>query len=612
MLAPVLALAISAAYVASLWWLLRRESAAAMVGVVALTGVALATRIWYTTDFPAGMIEDEPKMLRCAEEALQSGRIYQGECVGMPVLFWTLFQAQLVPLIGPTRWAVRSFSLITGVLAVPAAYAVGRGLLLAVVPSLGISALVACLPWAVFYSRIALGGELIFHELLLLAALVRFVWATGAWPDILVGAIGLCGLLHDYFCGRAMVPMTLVAAVLARGRYRIFCVAVLLLALLGWLPYVMSNAPSARVGFSDMQLRPGLEAGPLAALKTSATATFRGLVAPAAGRDSWFTVRCASIHPTWLLAVAALGSLTGVRRGLFLWAAFLGGLAPSILSEGQWPSAHRMLMAFPVIAIAVGCALNLTPTRAGRALATLIVAGLACGWGVRFYFSPAFWPVESVNVFNADRTDVVESLPRPPHPHFIVMHHLGYYFGPLAVFDKNYEDHTADNWVPKDGVPSIYVFDPQGAPLRPFYEQLVGAGRVRPFGRAFTVSFEARQWSWIRRHGWTYAARCGTQVRQAVVPAFYFEALGFAKLECSEPITHTWRGRWQGAPSLGASVCSGSGDGGDLERCAAQAHGRPRGHRLSCRAARRRTGDAGDAAAGYLGDRAPHGAHPGR
>lgn len=547
MLAPALALAICVAYVASLWWLLRRESAAAIAGVVALCGVALVVRIWYTNDFPAGLIEDEPKMLRCAGEALKGGRIYDGECVGMPMLFLTLFEAQLVPILGPTRWAVRSFSLIAGVLSVAAAFAVGRGLMLAVLPSLGISALVACLPWSIFYGRIMLGGELVFHQLLLLAALVRFVWASGSWPDILVGGIGLCGLLHDYFCGRAMVPMTLVAAVLARGRYRIFCLAVLVIALIGWLPYVRGNAPSAAVGFSAQQARPGASQDLLGAFWTSTYSTVRALIAPAAGRDSWFTIRSAGIHPLWLLALAVLGSLTGVRRSLFLWAAFLGGLAPSILSEGQFPSAHRMLMAFPVIAIAVGCALDLVPTRVLRAVATVIVVGVASGWGVWFYFSPAFWPVESRWVFSGERTDLVEALPAPPHPRLIVMKQIGYYMGPHTLVDQTAEVFSVDNWVPADDAAAIYAFDPFVAALRPFYEQLVGPDRVRAFDRGFTVSFEARQWSWIKQHGWGYEARCGTAAQHTVVPVLYHELLGFATLRCSEPVTHTWRGRWKAA-----------------------------------------------------------------
>ena len=547
MFAPALALAICAAYAASLWWLLRRESAAAIAGVVALTGLALVVRIWYTTDFPNGLIEDEPKMLRCAGEAFKTGRIYDGECVGMPMLFQTLFEAQLVPIVGPTRWAIRSFSLVTSVLAVPAAYAVGRGLALRVLPSLAIGALVACLPWSIFFGRISLGGELVFHQLLLLAALVRLIFVTGSWVDIFIGAIGLCGLLHDYFCGRAMVPMTLVAAVLARGRYRLFCVAVLVLAIVGWLPYVTGIAPSATIGVTAAGSRPGMDTNLIATLWASTYATFRSLVPPAGGRDSWFTIRSAGIHPPLLLALAALGALTGVRRGLFLWAVFLGGLAPSIVSEGQFPSSHRMLMAFPAIAVAVGCALNLVPTRVLRTLATLVVAGLACGWGVWFYFSPAFWPVESLSVFGQERTAVVDALPLPPHPQrLIVMKHLGYYFGARTLVDQNYEVMTVDNWVPADGTAAIYAFDPFAAPLRPFYERLVGSDRVQQVGRAFIVSMEAREWSWIKRHGWAYEARCGDQVQRAIVPTLYQELLGFRTLVCNDPITHVWRGRWKG------------------------------------------------------------------
>jgi hypothetical protein len=559
MLAPALAVAIGIAYGASLWWLLRRESGAAIVGIVALSGLALVVRIWQTNDFPAGLIEDEPKMLRCAGEAFAGGNVYKGECVGIPMLFLTVFEAQLVPLLGPTRWAIRSFSLITSVLAVPAAYAVGRSLALRVGPSLVISALVACLPWSIFFGRIALGGELVFHELLLLAALARMVFAVSSWVAIGVGAIGLCGLLYDYFCGRAMVPMTIVAAVLARGRFRLFAMAVLVLAVIGWLPYLRSNAPSAAVGFTMQGSRAGMDSDPLGTLWHSTYNTLRGLVPPAYSRDSWFTIRWASVHPWLLLAVAALGSLTGVRRGLFLWAAFLGGLAPSIMSEGQFPSGHRMLMAFPVIAIAVGCAIDVVPTRRLRVAAAIIVAAVASGWGMWSYFSPQFWPVESLWVFSTDRTDIVEALPAPPHPRLIVMKQLGYYFGPRTLIDHAYEALSVDNWVPQDGAASIYAFDPLGAPLRPFYEQLVGDGRIKAYGQAFTVSFEAGQWSWIRRHGWAYEAHCGSAVQRALVPVLFFARIGFDKLYCTERITHTWHGRWQAAATQLRLYVNGEG-----------------------------------------------------
>jgi len=119
----------------------------------------------------------------------------------MPVLLNSLFQAQLVPLVGPSRWAIRLYSLATSVLSSPAAFALGRGAGLAVGASFAVAGFVAVLPWSLFYGRIAIGGELVFHELLLLGALARLLFADGGWAAVSVGAFGQSLLLYDYFCG---------------------------------------------------------------------------------------------------------------------------------------------------------------------------------------------------------------------------------------------------------------------------------------------------------------------------------------------------------------------------------------------------------------------------
>src|SRR5579862_1501977 len=75
----LLALSVLLAYAVSLWWLLRTESAAAIAALIVLTAVGLCVRIWYTNHFPSGLIEDEPKMLRCAMEAAARGQIANWE-----------------------------------------------------------------------------------------------------------------------------------------------------------------------------------------------------------------------------------------------------------------------------------------------------------------------------------------------------------------------------------------------------------------------------------------------------------------------------------------------------------------------------------------------------
>src|SRR5262249_13188502 len=136
-------------------------------------------------------------------------------------------------------------------LASPAAFAAARALGVGVGPSLVAGGLVAVLPWSLLYGRMMFGGELIFHELLLIAALARLVWQRGRWVDALLGAFALCLLFWHSFACRAMVALPLVAIVLARDwRQRAWCASVVPMALLGWYPYLRTNPVMAGVGFT--------------------------------------------------------------------------------------------------------------------------------------------------------------------------------------------------------------------------------------------------------------------------------------------------------------------------------------------------------------------------
>jgi len=547
MLAPLLAGLIVAAYVAALGWLLREESAHAVLGIVALCGVSLSLRLVYTTDFPAGFNEDEPKLLACSYINLQNHNLFTEGCTMMPALLNVLFQGQLVPAFGPNRWAIRSYSTATSVLAVPAAFAAARALGLAVAPSLAAGAFIAVLPWSLFYGRISIGGELTFHELLLLAALARFIWAGGRWAELGIGGLGLALLLYDYFCGRSMVAMPLVAAVLARGwRQRAGCLGVLALALLAWVPHLRTHPENAVSGTVVGLIHPSYFRDPLHIFSARLEETLRTLWTPTA-LDDWLTIRTAAQHPEVILGLAVVGVLVGARRGLFLLAGFLIGLMPSVLSNSLHPSTHRMQMAFPFIALAAASALDLIKWRLVCAAVTTIAVAVVGFQSVRLYFSDDFWPAFSRGRFNWESTAVVEALPLAPpkHPPLVVMRQIGYFFDPHALVDANFEYLTVDNWFPPSG-PSIYAFAADAGPLQSFYETLVGARSVETFGNAFIVRFAAQDWSWLRQHGWTYEARCGDQLRRAQVPTLFQPLVTFEPYPCPGPITHVWRGRWMG------------------------------------------------------------------
>ena len=547
---PLLTLSILCGYGAALWWLLRRESVSALIGVAALFSLALALRLAMFGQFPAGLNEDEPKILHCASIALEQGWLWREGCTGIPALLNILFQAQLVPLLGPGQWSIRLYSMLASSLAVPAAFAFGRGMNLRIGPSLALAALVACLPWSIFFGRISIGGELVFHEMLLLAALSRLAFADGDWPETAIGGFGQWLLLYDYFCGRALLPLGVLAAVAARGRRRFLCLAVPAVALLGFVPHLLTHPQNVAGGIILKLWHPGLSKSPLATLASQTSRALAALATPT-GLDGWLTVRSAAMHPPLVLAVAGLGVLPMLRRprlALFIAGGFALGLTPAILSAaGGGPSAHRMLMAYPFIAASAAMALNAIAWHRVRAVATAAFVAVAAVQGVYLFFSPAAWPRESRSQFDADRTAAVEAIPPPPHPRLIVQQQLGYFFDPHKQIDKAYELLRVENWLPRNGEATIYVFDSDAAPLRSMYLHLFGPRRVELFERAFLVRLEARDWSWLKRHGWSYRARCGDRVLQGQVPALYHPLhLTFGAMHCDRPVEHVWRGRWNG------------------------------------------------------------------
>jgi hypothetical protein len=545
-LAPLLTGCIVLGYVASLWWLLRHEPATAWVGIVGLSAVSLALRLYATTEYPAGLNEDEATVLGGAIHALASGNLFAAGPTGVPNLLTTLFEAQFVPWLGVGRWAIRTYSMTTSVLSVPATYALARALRLRVVASLAAAAFVAVLPWSIFYGRVHQGGEVLFHQLLLLAALARLIWAAGGLAEVGIGALGLCLLFHGYFSGRAMLGMPLVAAVLARGwKRRLLCVAIPVVAFFGWLPHVlaMHGHPYTFIGLSLVEVHPDYEGEAWKTLTRKVGANLAALAWPVA-QDGWLTIRHAAVHPWLVLGLAVIGSFTGLRRALFLWAGFLAGLAPSVMAHGTLlASTHRMQTAYPFIAVAAACALDLVKWRIPCALVSAAVVAVVGVQSVRSYFSPDFWWEGSRWIFDWERTGVVEAIPEPPPPR-VVSSDLGNYIAMRSDLQPRVENLSVENWIPSG--PWVYVFGARAEALQAFYLDLLGPTLVRQSGRAFSVQFDSRDWSWLRQHGWSYEARCGDAVLSGQVPTLFHLFFSFRRLACEQPVTHTWRGTWLG------------------------------------------------------------------
>ena len=552
MLAPALGLLILAGYAFALWWLLRRERAVTFIGLALLCGLSLALRLVLTGGYPWGLFEDEPKFLGCALQALNTEAFAGESCIHIPYLLTALFEAQLVPFVGANRWAIRSYSMMTSVLATPAAFAAARSMRLRVAPALAVGGLVAVLPWSIFYGRIALGGELIFHQALLVAGLARLIWMLSGAVETLIAGFGLCLLLWDYWAGRAMMAMPPVAAVLATGWRRLWCLAVILIALIGWYPHLHTGPLDAHVGLSLRGARgaplagafhPGFATAPVETFIARAERALRTLTEPIA-EEAVFTMRSVAWHPYALLVLAALGLLSGVRRGLFLLAGFVAGVLPGMLSGTFGISAHRIMMSYLFIALGAGSAVNF-PWRWLRRPAAAALFAAAAAWSIPLYFSDRFWPPEWRWNDNAEVTAIAEAVAENPPSRLIFMHQLGFW-GFVTSVTSGAEYLSLDNWLPPDRQAVTYLFMSQAELLRPQYEHLF-PGRVRPVGRAsFLVSFEAADWSWVRRYGWTYTARCGDAAASGQVPFLFNAQIGLENFPCEGAITYEWRAHWHG------------------------------------------------------------------
>jgi hypothetical protein len=553
MLTPTLTALILVGYAASLWWLLRREPRIVLVGLLAICAFSLCLRLVYTTDFPPGFDDDEPKLLANALVARRGGLLFRPSEIMTPVLLKALFEAAVYQIV-PGRWAMRGYSMAASVLAALVAYAAARGLKLRTVPALAAAVFASVLPWSIFWGRIMVGGQLVFHELLLLAALGRIVWAGGGAPEVAIGGFGLGLLCYDYFCGQVMLGMPLAAAMIARTwRGRALSIATLSLALMLWAPYLYENGWFAVASINQSGRLFG-DTMPLSTLITKAGVAFHSFLAPVAA-DFSMTIRSGAMHPPLMIGLALIGTVVGggLRRSLFLWGGFLAGIVPALL-HNDFVSAKRMLMAYPFVTLAAACALDRAGdgrwARIGTALVVLVIAVQ----GVWLYFSPASWPA---GTFEVARSGLVESLPPPwsPRPRLIADRTL---VDELVISRYNSEPLTIENWIPPSGEPLIYAFN---APLLvPFYTQLFGASRVRNFYGAFRVDLEPRDWSWLRQHGWVHEIRCGTKVWQAQVPTLYRgSGWVFQDMQCLGPRTLVWRGRWLGPPSTLRLFCTGPG-----------------------------------------------------
>lgn len=550
-LVPVVAGSILLAYAGALVGLLKGESRRTLLALTGLVALVLATRLLWFDLYPPGLHEDEAKVGACVPNHYAQGDLRREHCTGLPVLLWTLFRAPLLEWLGPTRVALRAYSIATGVAAVPVGFATARALGFGVSVSLAAAALLGLLPWSLLYGRIDFGGELVFHQMLLLAGLAILVFRTGnAWFGWFLASLGQSLLLYDYFAGRLFLPFAVGAAVLATGHRRILCLLVPCAALLAWVPYLTYRPVYAGTpfGFFPPFLHESFRQFPQG-LATVLQAFFR----PICTEASALSVRAGAMHPEIVLVAAILGILWSVRRprlGLFLLWGFSLGILPGVVTAQFGVSSHRIMMAYPFVALAAVVPFSSLSVPAAQRLALagfVLTAGMQ---SVRFFFSPQFWHPGSRLHFAWEASGVMDAIPRPAPGKVYLARQLGYHVSFRMRFDRELRLFGMGDWLPgQNEQVTIYGFSAHAESLQGFYRELLGEHRVRASGRAFSVWFEPNDWSWLERNGWTYSAACGGNVYFGHVPVAYQPQAAVPLPPCRGEMLQLWRGRWVGPPA---------------------------------------------------------------
>jgi uncharacterized membrane protein len=170
----------------------------ARIGLAGVFAVAIALRLIHLSERP--LWYDEAFAVLYAEKSFSTmlhGTLtsVQGVAADVhPLLYYALLHGWM-QLFGQSPMAVRALSVLLGVATVGMAYQLGR-LLYGARGALGAALVVACAPFAVYYSQ-----EVRMYALLGLAAITMtyfFVraWMEGGWRNW--AAVGLCGAMGLY------------------------------------------------------------------------------------------------------------------------------------------------------------------------------------------------------------------------------------------------------------------------------------------------------------------------------------------------------------------------------------------------------------------------------
>jgi hypothetical protein len=535
----ILSVVLLGTYTFCMWWLLRRERWSTLCALLLLTIGTALLHTHQVFELPPGLNDDEIKTLKSSHEFFGNRKIFVLAAQG-PILHAILFQLPLVWWTDSVWWAMRTYPIVLGILAVPVSFSVGRSLRFGTIPSFVTATLVAVLPWSLFWGRISWGGEIVFYQALLLAALGRILWCDGGRTDLFIGAIGLSGLLWDYTGAWSMLAMPFIAALIGHTlRQRALCLGVFALAVTLWIPYLLNIQEWWQHISNKVSVGPGAPA-PTSIdalqqkyihLTRSLQQTLRAFQYPE-GNVYWISLHSVAIHPTFVLVVAGLGAIVAlVRRSLFLSLGFLAGLTPALLSYSGAPSTHRMMCAFIFVSISCGAffqsldqRLKSSSARAVHATLAIVFVVVAGYQSATLFFSEKFW-LEGTRIFFKSETALAETIRLPASPPVAAGLHINRLLDAREVPLSGSFNLSFEHLAPQQ--PMILAISPALYPIVPFYRDNLPSDQITsfgdgPYGTSIKAQFTASDVERWQNFGWTAERRCSGRTLTGIhLPIFY-------------------------------------------------------------------------------------------
>ena len=405
MIVTALTVSILGGTVVVLWWLFHTESARTCLLVAALVALALTLRLIYPTSYPTGYNPDEIQHCRSGVWLRQMDNPVGPSATGNPALSVTLFCAPLLPYL-PPRLAIRGASMVAGSLSVALLFALCRAIQLDLTASLTAAALAAVLPWSLFFGRLSMSGEIPFAEAVVLTMLARLIWrARAGWREALCGAGAIGFGLYNYFAADMLLAIPLaLTPLMPDWRRRAWTLAMVVAGAVLWVPWWRASiyqwaVLNSVLGVPDPNIpptyavTPGLFVHPVSVGAGRIWILLRCLVEPVAQFYIW-TQPAVMVHPPVVLLAAAWGLVrTGWRRAYFLIASAGIGAVPGLVSaSGGTISAHRAILALPLVSVAAACGIHCVPWRTVRIVVAVVLISLATVQSLMLFYSPAFWP----------------------------------------------------------------------------------------------------------------------------------------------------------------------------------------------------------------------------